>query len=300
MISDDPACHFAETLAQKASPFLYPCTIEYSLIAAAVVYKMYCSVGRISRHIISDDTLDVHDSADGVTNTDCSKANKGLFLGLFIAILTLISISCFFVFGSKPDGSFTASLIFYATEITLLFLACSLVIAGFFKLQQLRFSSLADDNCTLDDRLLVVSLFGLFAFNVFLVVSSVANIDESGLIGILSLVSAVLAFIQAAKQTVFILDALRRRAITERQARRKPGRTLVTFLLLCNLSLWVVNTFEVKKAEAVDMHVRYYGNLPWSIITHACVPMLIFFRFHSTVCLSDIWVHAYMIKASDA
>ena len=297
---ENPSCQFAETLAQKASPFLYPCTIQYSLIGAAVVYKMYCSVGRISRYVMDDVTLEHHGPTAGLIDPDCSKANKGLFLGLFIAILTLISISCFFVFGSKPGGAFTASLMFYVTEITLLILACTLVIVGFLKLQQLRFSLQADDNCTLDDRLLVISLFGLFIFNVFLVVSSVANIDEVGLIAILSLVSAVLAFLQSAKQTVFIIDGLRRRAVTERQASRKPGRTLVTFLLLCNLSLWVVNILEVKKVESVDMHVGYYGYLPWSIITHVCVPMLIFFRFHSTVCLSDIWVHAYMIKPSDA
>ena len=34
-------CERANTLARRASPFLYPCVIEYSLIAAAIVYKIY-------------------------------------------------------------------------------------------------------------------------------------------------------------------------------------------------------------------------------------------------------------------
>ena len=34
-------CERANTLARRAAPFLYPCVIEYSLIAAAIVYKIY-------------------------------------------------------------------------------------------------------------------------------------------------------------------------------------------------------------------------------------------------------------------
>ena len=38
-------CQTTFTLARRASPFLYPCVIEYSLIAAAIVYKIYQVIG---------------------------------------------------------------------------------------------------------------------------------------------------------------------------------------------------------------------------------------------------------------
>jgi hypothetical protein len=284
-------CFQYVTLARKASPYLFPCTIQYSLIAAAIVFKMYTNVGKIGRHVLTID------GGDNRTQRDCHKANKGLFLGLFIAILTLIAISCFFVFDEKFKNSDTASMIFYITEITLLFLSCMVVLIGFFKLQQLKFSG-HDDNSFMAP-LLVIALFGLCTMNTFLVVSSATSIEEYGLIGMFSLGTALLAFMQSALQTIFILDGLRRCAENDDQISSKPGRTLVTFLLLCNLSLWCVNTFEAKKIETVSLHTTYYGYLPWSIISHLCIPLIIFFRFHSTVCLSEIWVSAYVMKKHD-
>lgn len=252
---------------------------------------MYQCVGRTGKQVLTI-------TGDSSSNqTDCDKANKGLFLGLFVTILTLVSVSSFFVFDEKLENRDTASLIFYITEITLLFLSCVIVIIGFFKLQQLRFSM--PEEGSYDTVLLVIALFGLCTFNAFLVVSSVSTMEEYGLIGILSLGTSALAFIQAAIQTIFILDGLRRCAEHDEHVNHKPGRTLVTFLLLCNLSLWVINTFEVKKAETMPLHSKFYGFMPWNIIAHICIPLIIFFRFHSTVCLSDIWINAYIIKRKE-
>ena len=237
-------------------------------------------------------------TGDGTfSQTDCHKANKGLFLGLFITILTLIAVSTYFVFQEKSYQKDTASFIFYITEIALLFLSCLIVLIGFFKLQGLKF--IPSEEGSFDTGLLVVALFGLCTFHTFLIVSSVANLAEYGLLAILSLGASALAFLQSTIQTVFILDGLRRCAENENHVTKKPGRTLVTFLLLCNLSLWVVNTFEVKKAESIVLHPLYYGTLPWNIISHICIPLIIFYRFHSTVCLSDIWINAYLMKRKE-
>jgi len=37
------------TIVQDASPYLYPCIIEYSLIGAAVIYVMWRHIGRYPR-----------------------------------------------------------------------------------------------------------------------------------------------------------------------------------------------------------------------------------------------------------
>ena len=39
------------------------------------------------------------------------------------------------------------------------------------------------------------------------------------------------------------------------QDRSKPGRQIVTFLLICNLSIWVIYTFEVQKVEESPVQV---------------------------------------------
>jgi len=89
------------------------------------------------------------------------------------------------------------------------------------------------------------------------------------------------------------VDGFHRCVHTSTQADAKPGRALVTLLLLLNLSQWIVCIFEEKKAEELPLHADFYGHLPWSIISHLCIPLVIFYRFHSTVCLSDIWNTAY-------
>jgi len=93
-------------------------------------------------------------------------------------------------------------------------------------------------------------------------------------------------------QILFIIDASHR-CVRETQAKLKPGRALVTLLLLLNLCYWVVCIFEVKKAEHLPIHTEFYGELPWGIISNLCIPLIIFYRFHSTVCLSEIWSTAY-------
>ncbi|VEL42290.1 unnamed protein product [Protopolystoma xenopodis] len=95
----------------------------------------------------------------------------------------------------------------------------------------------------------------------------------------------------------FILEASRRCAGTLTHVRTKPGRTLITFLLILNLALWIVKTFEVKRADNHVIHISYYTGIAWTIITHISLPLIIFFRFHSTVCLSDIWSNAYRFKS---
>lgn len=77
------------------------------------------------------------------------------------------------------------------------------------------------------------------------------------------------------------------------QVESKPGRAVVTFLLVCNLALWVVTLFEIRKTMVVPFHQSFYGILPWNIILHLCVPLYIYFRFHSAICLSKIWYNAY-------
>ena len=76
----------------------------------------------------------------------------------------------------------------------------------------------------------------------------------------------------------------------------KPGRSTITFLILCNLSMWIINTFELKAAPYSMVHREYYGLLPWIIIMHLCLPLTIFFRFHSSIMLADTWLETYSPK----
>lgn len=47
-------------------------------------------------------------------------------------------------------------------------------------------------------------------------------------------------------QLVFISD-LKQRTVSNREPRRQPGRQLVAFLIICNISLWIIYNFEAFK-----------------------------------------------------
>lgn len=111
----------------KVSPLLFPCAIEYSLISAAILYVMWKNVvasesdGLRSASITSSQI--VRRSRHHVTrlscrkivfcivictllifqySVDCAKANKGLFAGIFILVLTIISLTLFFALINHP------------------------------------------------------------------------------------------------------------------------------------------------------------------------------------------------------
>ena len=48
-------------------------------------------------------------------------------------------------------------------------------------------------------------------------------------------------------------------AYTNEQVKRKPGREVVTFLLVCNLAMWAINTLETNRADSHPIQVIIYN-----------------------------------------
>lgn len=69
--------------------------------------------------------------------------------------------------------------------------------------------------------------------------------------------SAVAVF-QVILQLLFIADVSRRRVHLPEHDRSKPGRQIVTFLLICNVAMFAIYTFEAQKvfANPVSSYVR--------------------------------------------
>jgi len=69
--------------------------------------------------------------------------------------------------------------------------------------------------------------------------------------------SGAITILQVLLQLLFITDAQRRRISTSGQNANKPGRQVITFLLLCNMTMWVIYTFEMEKVEDSPVQVKY-------------------------------------------
>lgn len=103
------------SLVQNASPFLFPCTIEYSLICAAILYVMWKNISRVHADAVlhrQQRKAERREDLARITHcrksphyysVDCAQAHKGLFVGILFLVLTIISLILFFVLISKPE-----------------------------------------------------------------------------------------------------------------------------------------------------------------------------------------------------
>lgn len=124
--------HVMGILVSNASPFLFPCTIEYSLICAVILFEMWKKVKSVevkkkaerarfkedkAANVFNFSTLLVklinfsynildlfggnHVNSDHHFSVDCSNAHRGLFGGILVIVLTIISLIMFFVLTNK-------------------------------------------------------------------------------------------------------------------------------------------------------------------------------------------------------
>lgn len=110
------------------------------------------------------------------------------------------------------------------------------------------------------------------------------------------LLAELLSLMQTSLQTLFVLNASWRKCKGAQQNRNKPGREMVTFLLVANMSLWFIYTLIKSRAGFRPTHLDFYGVWAWTVITHVSMPLAIFYRFHSTICLFEIWKSVYKTK----
>ena len=101
-----------------------------------------------------------------------------------------------------------------------------------------------------------------------------------------------------------IVDGLRRCSNDPKTMKRMPGRNTITFLIVGNLGVYIMETMLLKSYGYQKAKIDYYGADSWTVLSHITLPICIFYRFtssnspslarfHSAVALVDIWNSAY-------
>lgn len=285
-------------LVQNASPFLFPCTIEYSLICAVILFEMWKKVRNpeVARKNIRK--ISTSDKGAHHLSVDCSRAHRGMFAGILIIVLTIISLIMFYVLSAVPAYHNKATFEVTITEIIVYAITVVAVCLAYIKMRDLRFVRQA--GIPLDCTLLLLAQSGVFIYSTFSIIGSAFAIrfesDETAGGGAEAIVAEVFCLLQTSAQTMFILNAWYRRCKSAQQSRAKPGRETITFLLVANMALWFMNTLVKNRAMFRPTHLRFFGAWAWTIITHVSMPLAIFYRFHSTICLFEIWKTTYKMR----
>jgi hypothetical protein len=283
-----------------AGPYLYPFVVEYSLIGAAVVFAMWRSIGSNPRYRgEDDDRMSIASrKMTAYAKTDCIGASKGLFFGLITLVLGVISLILFFVLIDNDNQQIGKMAVFLAdiSHCAILLASILAIFLGFLRVQKLKFHG--EDQSVLGDTLLRFAAIGIFAYSTFNIVVGALSVHRDPK-NLLILATGGISIIQVMLQLLFITDAQRRRIHSNDHNSSKPGRQVVTFLLICNITMWIIYTFEVQKVKDSPVQLRFFGFYAWSMIQRICLPMCIFFRFHSSVILVEIWKNSYKTKLMD-
>jgi len=288
-------------IVTKSAPYLYPFVIEFSLIVAAILLVMWSRIGKNPR-FWGDDELDrlsvTSRKMVTYTRVDCVGASKGLFFGLLVLVSALICLILFFVLIDHGELHVSQLAVFLAdiSHASIMLLSLLAILLGFCRIKQIKFHG--EEESLLTTGLLKVASIGVFGYATFSIIAGCLG-DYRKPPNLVVMVTGIISIVQVILQLLFIQDVARRRIASADQDRSKPGRQIVTFLLICNLSIWVIYTFEVQKVEESPVQIEFFGYKPWVIIQKLALPLCIFFRFHSTVALAEIWKNSYKTKLID-
>lgn len=219
------------TLIQNASPFLFPCTIEYSLICAVILYEMWKHVKSIPnierqrRNSLKPNLIN-RPSAHHFS-VDCSRAHRGMFGGIMVIVLTIICLIMYFVLSDEPDYEKTAITEVVCCEMILYVLTMLAVFSAVFTMRDLKFLRKTNDHhsstVSLDCTLMVLAQTGIYLYGSFSIIgcyfAMLDNVDG----GAEGLCAEILCLLQTSFQTLFVLNASWRRCKGAQQQRSKPG-----------------------------------------------------------------------------
>lgn len=104
----------------------------------------------------------------------------------------------------------------------------------------------------------------------------------------------------------------RLRSLSASNISNQPGKQIVTFLVVCNINLFIYHTFESEfsfffspfkrripsKISAIESNFGFPHKMSsvYSALLNISSPLVVFYRFHSSACLAEIWKHAYSKK----
>ncbi|EYC09921.1 hypothetical protein Y032_0058g2892 [Ancylostoma ceylanicum] len=149
----------------------------------------------------------------------------------------------------------------------------------------------------IDEILLIVGLIGEIVYCVVGLDIFITNKRTRANHSLLPAFVFVVRLVQVLVQAAFILIASRLRCLTPYAIKYKPGKQFITFLLVANATLFVFHTYEGMKSS---FGISEYGGATYTSLIHAVAPLLVFYRFHSSACLAEIWKHTYTTKLHES
>ena len=119
------------SLSRLTSPYLYPCLAQYSLICVAVVAAMWSSVSAEHRRQLRSRGESLYSSSCHRYSVDCNGSHAGLFCGVIMVVITIVSVILTFVFSNVSHNQLELSeLVRSLSDLALYSIALVAVLVG--------------------------------------------------------------------------------------------------------------------------------------------------------------------------
>lgn len=282
---------------EKSLPYLSPCIVQYSLLSAAVIYFLWenLDTSRNSRKSLCssidyDPRITKRRKSFGNLNIDCQGSSKGLFLGLLLLVAGIIVLILFFVLAHDKKFQYDTIIALTAMHCAVLVISALATILGIVQIQKIRTRSRKPQE--LHSLLQNVGLLAVYAFGFLNMIVGGTNLLSSRYM--ILFVDGAFMVIQASVQSLFVHQIGRKSCSPNTEfSRSKPGRQVVTFLVFANLVLWLMESFVTQDKLATQLQMEFYGDLPWGILSRIALPLVVFYRFHSSASLMESWKRSY-------
>ncbi|XP_060058695.1 proton channel OTOP3 isoform X2 [Erinaceus europaeus] len=310
---------------RKGYVMLYPFSTEYCLICCAVVFVMWKNVGRrltpnSGTHPRCEAPFHLH----GVI--------FGPLLGLLVLVAGVCVFVLFQIEASGPTIAqqyFTLYYAFYVAVLPAMSLAC-LAGTAIHGLEERELDTLKNPTRSLDVVLLMGAALGQMGIAYFSIVAIVATRPHE-LLNRLILAYSLLLILQHIAQNLFIIEGLHRRPLpvgvlpeakgeadegprrgsllelsqglrrvslayihsySHLNWKRRVLKEIALFLILCNITLWMMPAFGIHPEFENGLEKDFYGYQTWFTIVNFGLPLGVFYRMHSVGGLVEVYLGA--------
>ncbi|XP_065070305.1 proton channel OtopLc-like [Rhopilema esculentum] len=140
-----------------------------------------------------------------------------------------------------------------------------------------------------DDTLLIVSFTGVFLYAGLGFTSAISEMKAMSSLSNYVAAKSVLVLFESMLQVTAIIKALRFKPNVN-GSYADMIRQCALFLLTTNIALWAQDSFfEMRSSLTTPVQNKQFGSTSWRAITVFAYPLCIFFRFHSAACLFEVW-----------
>ncbi|XP_013787008.2 otopetrin-2-like [Limulus polyphemus] len=286
---------------EKSAPFLYAFIIQYSLIGTVMAYFLWQNIDKFSRRRKKSGISEYESENTEKTKQrphftmDCQGASKGLLLGLLVLVAGIIVVILFFVLKGQNTLNFDTLFALVVLHASILGTSTIAVLIGLFRIRHLNRQTRRVRK--LNGLLQHIGVLAVYGYGLFGMV--VGGMELQSIKHMVLFIDGALMVIQSFLQMLFIHKVLRRSCdYDEALQNARPGRQVVTFLVFCNLGLWLMETFTAHNYVTSQLQLDFYGNKAWGFICAVLMPLMIFYRFHSSSALTDAWKSTYKVKSN--